>query len=478
MIEWLVGILVALMVIAAAYAVARASVGRWRPALTVGAGAKAPLAERGRIVRTVEVPILIVLSPLFLFPSVFTVAGVAVILLLWEWRRLALGFFLPRTPLDWPLAIMCAMILVGMLVSPDMDWSVGRAEFLVYSVALYYAVVAWVDRGGRLEVATLAYLAAGSLMAVVALLGTAWQYRLPVLSDIAQWFPQVAQGLARNNTGFQPNIVAGALLWVVMPLLALLLARNEEQGRSNRLRAALRDRRVQVVMLTLTGGTLALTQSRGALVGLAAGIGLLAWLRWPRTRPAVAVAGVIGVVLLGAVLVEWWDSDPTQKIDTTGSITVDDNFAVRRDVWQSALHGIRDYPITGIGLDAFRELLPTRYPAPSVPNTYDIGHAHNQLLQAALDLGLPGLGGYLAVWLAAALMLTRLWRKEGGVGLVGVEAALVAGIAAALLASFVHGLFDTVVMVSKPGVLFWAMLALVAALWRLTATNRDPTLQR
>jgi hypothetical protein len=54
---------------------------------------------------------------------------------------------------------------------------------------------------------------------------------------------------------------------------------------------------------------------------------------------------------------------------------------------------------------------------------------------------------------------------------------LLVGFAAALFASFLHGMIDVVVMVSKPGVLFWAMLALISALWRLTANERVSTLQ-
>jgi hypothetical protein len=54
---------------------------------------------------------------------------------------------------------------------------------------------------------------------------------------------------------------------------------------------------------------------------------------------------------------------------------------------------------------------------------------------------------------------------------------LAAGFATALFASFLHGMIDVVVMVSKPGVLFWSMLALVTALWHLTAKQRESTLQ-
>jgi putative inorganic carbon (HCO3(-)) transporter len=499
MIDWSV-VVVAFAVVAAAFAIASATIGRWLTSAKPATQPRPSIVHRpSSFVHQIELPLLLLLAPLFLFSSPFSVLGVAAILALWVGRWLTRGFFLPRTPLDWPLAIMCAMVPVGMLASPDMDWSVGRAALLLYGVALYYAIVAWINSPARLEMAMLAYLAVGSAMSALALLGTAWQYKVPVLGDIAQWFPQVAQGLSRDSTGFHPNIVAGALLWVVLPLLALcieaLSSRKDRKDASlGWYAAALRDPRVLGALLLLTGGTLVLTQSRGALIGAAVGIGLIVYLYWPRLRPVVAAAGVVGVVVLGTLLVSWWNSRPAQNDSATTPISVYyDNFAVRMDIWKSALQGIREYPITGVGLDAFRRLMPVRYPAPSVPESYDIGHAHNQFLQAALDLGLPGLVGYLAVWMAAALMLRR-WTVDGGrwtarnhsslvtrhspsPSTVHRPPSIVIGLASALLASFVHGLADAVVMVSKPGVLFWAMLAILVASWRLTGIKGDPTLQ-
>jgi O-antigen ligase len=492
MVDWVV-VIVGLGVVAAAVLIAGAGVGLWggRGRVTGKAGTGGVTAAQAQgpstLAQKVELPLLLLLAPVFLFSAKISVLGLAVILGLWVWRRLALGFFLPRTPLDWPLAVTCAMIPVGMLVSPDMDWSAGRAELLLYGVALYYAIVAWVTGPARLEMATLAYLAAGSAMAVLALVGTAWQYRVPVLSDVAQFFPQIAQGLSRDSTGFHPNIVAGALLWVVMPLTALFMdawsGRKEPKASGlGWYGVALRDHRLLGALLLLTGGTLALTQSRGALIGALAGLGILAWVFWPRLRPVVAAAGVVGVVALGAMLTAWWNAGSSQNAGAAPPINIsDENFEVRLDTWRSALHGIREYPLTGVGLDAFRKLMPVRYPALSVPDSYDIGHAHNQLLQSALDLGLPGLVGFLAVWLAAGMMVVVIGRRTKGEPTLASRlrpSSLTAGIGAALVASFAHGLTDTVVMVSKPGVLFWAMLALLAASWRLTPMERESTLQR
>jgi putative inorganic carbon (HCO3(-)) transporter len=118
--------------------------------------------------------------------------------------------------------------------------------------------------------------------------------------------------------------------------------------------------------------------------------------------------------------------------------------------------------------------MPVRYPAAIVPDSYDIGHAHNQLLQAAVDLGLPGLVGYLALWIAAAALAWSSYRASTNPW----NRALAAGVGAALLASFLHGLADAVALVSKPGIFFWALLALDTALYVQVhrATNPVPRL--
>jgi O-antigen ligase len=157
-----------------------------------------------------------------------------------------------------------------------------------------------------------------------------------------------------------------------------------------------------------------------------------------------------------------------------GSLTEPDNMLVRVQVWKSALNAIADHPLTGIGIDAFRRVMPTSYPAAAVPDSYDIGHAHNQLLQAALDLGLPGLVGYLALWLGAAALCVLAYRAAPD----RWRQALAAGVGAALLASGLHGLVDAVALVSKPGVFFWALLALPVALWAQTRITRKPGLEQ
>jgi hypothetical protein len=85
-------------------------------------------------------------------------------------------------------------------------------------------------------------------------------------------------------------------------------------------------------------------------------------------------------------------------------------------------------------------------------------------LQVAYDLGLPGLSAYLALLFLAAHMGWKVYRQSQG-----LPRALAVGSLAALLAYHLYGLTDVVALGSKPGVLWWALLALIAALQRLTS---------
>jgi putative inorganic carbon (HCO3(-)) transporter len=93
------------------------------------------------------------------------------------------------------------------------------------------------------------------------------------------------------------------------------------------------------------------------------------------------------------------------------------------------------------------------------PNT-DIGHAHNQILQVALDLGLPGLVAYVAMIGAALWLCWRVVHRTQG-----ASPLLAIGIIGSLVAFHLFGLTDALALGAKPGVGLWLLLGLVAALW-------------
>jgi putative inorganic carbon (HCO3(-)) transporter len=153
----------------------------------------------------------------------------------------------------------------------------------------------------------------------------------------------------------------------------------------------------------------------------------------------------------------------------------------RGEIWDGALSMVQDFPLTGTGLGTFRRLVYALNPVLEANHTADIGHAHNVFLQVALDLGLPGLVAYLALvgialwigWRAAWIPGPRevepppasAFAEETPV-MSGEFRWLGIGIVGSLLAFHVYGLTDAIALGAKPGVAFWMLLALSAALWR------------
>jgi putative inorganic carbon (HCO3(-)) transporter len=122
-----------------------------------------------------------------------------------------------------------------------------------------------------------------------------------------------------------------------------------------------------------------------------------------------------------------------------------------------------------MGMNTFRKIMPVFYPAFLTSPDTDIAHAHNHLLQAALDLGLPGLIAYLALWFGAAGLLT-----------VGIRSTtdpyrrrIISGMAAGMIAYFVFGTADTIALGAKVGIFFWIALALIVALHEKVMSERS-----
>lgn len=140
----------------------------------------------------------------------------------------------------------------------------------------------------------------------------------------------------------------------------------------------------------------------------------------------------------------------------------------RLEIWQRAFYAIQDFPLAGLGMGTFEPVVHVLYPLFTISPATSFGHAHNNLLQVAVDLGLPGLIAYLALWFLAAAMLRRIWCSA----LTFWHRPLTVGLSAALLASFVWGLAEAVPLGGRPGFIFWFLLALITSLHHHTAQSR------
>ncbi len=399
--------------------------------------------------------ILAVLAPLLLFPNAKRSLALVGVPLLWAARKIARGRFIRRTPLDWAILLLLIMVLVSLFVTYDLSLSLPKVTALILGIALYYATVD-LDSPRSLRLALAIYLVGGIGLAVVALFGTTWSAKIPVLGSLAARLPAALRGLPGSEQGFNANEVAGTLLWFI-PFYPALAAWAWSGWRRGNARAG------WPVLLLLAGGVLTtgvllLSQSRGALlgVGLASLLLLAASGRYGRgLAAALILAAVVVLALYGPRIGNELLGAGSGAGDTGQVITL----SARVEIWSRALDAVADFPITGMGFNVFRNAVTVMYPLFSISPDVDIAHAHNHFLQVAVDLGLPGLTAYLAIWLIAGVAVIGLWR---GAGDTWVK-SFALGSGASLLAYLVYGMTDTVSLGSKPGVAWWALLGLSMA---------------
>jgi hypothetical protein len=391
-----------------------------------------------------ELVILLLTSPLFLFPRPSLTPALLLLPLLWLARHHSQGHFVPRTPVDWPILGLLIMTLTSIWATPDLLFSFRKIVGLIYHIAIFYAIVNWGQHQRSLLTVALVVVGLGSGAALLSLLGTQWMVKWSVMRRILPYLPPVIRGLPGNELGFNPNQVSGALITFVPLQLALLAGLTYEVSLS-------KARRVWIVLglslsVMLTIAVVLLAQSRVAWMALALGLVGMVGIAVRQLRPFVIALVVVGVAVLlvsGPVGVAEW---LVQRGWMIGSGEV--SWAGRVELWTRALGTIADLPLTGTGMNMFRRVVWYLYPLYHFPYGQDIGHAHNLYLQAALDLALVG-GALALAWHCYAKSPHRSTRLLVLGGLTG------------LVVHATWGMTDIVALGAKQGFLWWAVLALL-----------------
>jgi putative inorganic carbon (HCO3(-)) transporter len=303
------------------------------------------------------------------------------------------------------------------------------------------------------------------------LVGTDWaQNKIISASFIYDRLPRFVQSIPRSIAGgFARNGVGGTLTFIV-PLLAALASSRKSKVKLN---AAREDWTLRVDTgftlmvfgaLILSLITLVLTQSRGGLLGAAVGlVGVAIWRErrfvWLLALGAVGLFVLIalgyGNAMIGFVL---------QMDAQAGTL------ASRMEVWQRGLMMVQDYPFTGIGIGTYNSIAHLLYPFFIAAPDEIVPHAHNNLLEVAVDVGIPGLIAYIALLTGFVVSALRAYRATLDMG----ARALIAGLGFGMLAHQVFGLTDAFILGTKPGVLLWVFLAFVAVAYRQSMVDPSP----
>jgi hypothetical protein len=363
--------------------------------------------------------------------------------LAWVFPREAAAFAGPRTlPI---LSLVSLLVALGLAI----EWRVLGGLLLVLAITL---VIGWnpssststthfagaclgllamltigrmADTPGRLKLAMMAFLGAGTAVLLLGLAGTSAATRTSQVVTLPSKLPTLQLGLVglEASGSTNPNALAAAALLVApLGIFALLLRTGEKTDWLGLLPIAL----ASVVTAAMT---LAFCRSRSAwiavwliLVGLLVG-GMRSWLS----------RVVLSQEEFQKAAGNWWSSTRS-----------------RVPIMTQGLERLKEAPWFGIGLNEFRATYNTE--------AGDVAHAHNIFLQTALDVGAVGSAAY---WGVLTFLLVLAAQAARGLSKGSRSAAI--GSAVSIMAVTLFGLLDAVPIGSKIGMFQWMAGGLILA---------------
>ena len=91
----------------------------------------------------------------------------------------------------------------------------------------------------------------------------------------------------------------------------------------------------------------------------------------------------------------------------------------------------------------------------------EVPHAHSLILQAGIDLGVPGLVALVGLLTVFSIIVLQTVRLARDTPLEPLSVGLLCG----FMVYLIHGLVDYITFSTKPGTVIWAILGLTTALW-------------
>ncbi len=287
-----------------------------------------------------------------------------------------------------------------------------------------------------------------------------------VMNGMVQWFSGAdfiyghhLSGGRISSTLRHSNDFGSYLLFACLLLVSLLLYNiffvKQETGSAQKAGlfqfANFRWHILHVLCLIVFISALGLTLSRGAWLGFFAGVLFLATMFRKREILFVCLFVIFLFVLIFS---------PDMVKERNLSILkkgLYENTSGRIEFWQESRNIISDFPVLGVGLNAYSQVAPK----------YKIswgGYPHNCYLQMAAETGLAGLFAFLWILFAFFIVGLRNFTTVNDKFLQGALMGLLAGVFAFLIQSSV----DTNLYSLQLGNLLWVMMGASIAIQKVT----------
>jgi O-antigen ligase len=201
--------------------------------------------------------------------------------------------------------------------------------------------------------------------------------------------------------------------------------------------------------------TVALTFSRGALLGMFAGCVLILLLA-NAGRLAAVFAAASAAILAILVLIA-----PERTLTFLGG----GSGSLRLELWTSSVRMIRDHPVTGVGPDQFLYQYLPRYVSPEAWPERFTSHPHNLILDAWLSLGIIGM---VVLGVICTLVVQRM--REA----IATHDRITLASAGALITAVTHGMVDHGYFLPELAMSLWLLVILLRPAPDLQVSEKRP----
>jgi len=397
--------------------------------------------------------LLALFAPLFFFPSMDYAWLFPVIPLVWMVRWFLRRELFERSMIDWAIGLLVAQVFTSCLVVSDIAVSLPKVAGVVFGILFFFGMINVLQSRKLMKLGVFGFAGAGLLLTVV---GVLWMFTTRkgiykrLAGDVIEKLPKINLRLPGAEAGINPNALAGVVVLFVPLFLAMTAYFLKKQKNVRSFLAGFAAFLAFFVGSIIACGVLFLTRSVGSWFAFAGGLGaLIFWGRWKKW------GGVVILILMALAIlfnVYFLKSSGASTVDLKIELDKKRAIAIRFHLWQEGLEVIGKHPLTGIGMNQFRQL-------PEIG--YEMAHAHNHLIHTAAELGIPGLVAYLAILMGAGFMCWEVARKNQDTFM----RAAVVGLGAGQLAHFIFGMGDSIPLGAKPGIFFWVSLALITAMF-------------
>lgn len=390
------------------------------------------MEKRAPIDRLTEAGLLLIAFFIPLWEAMIYV-GMLLVLIGWIYklaRKKSKGVL--RTPLDLPIIIFVIIGFISTFNSLILKQSLIAMPVVTAVIFLsYYLVFSNITDKKFLKKFVLAMILGGTIIAYFGI------------------YERSMEGIKQSYaTLINPNILAGYLI-LIIPIVSSLLFYAPKGSK----KALLAFSFITMVICLI------LTRSRAGWLAL---VGAMIFLVIIERRKRLAIGLTLVLIVVTSILIPSVRIRLVTIFDLNSLVNEERIYGAK-----SALQMIKDYPLTGVGVNNFYHV----YPQYQLPEAREhLIHAHNIFLQIGAEMGLFGLAVFL--WLLIKVFKVG-WKTLKKIKEGDYLRALVIGLLGSLVAFLVNQQFDYIWVKASLFIFFWVLLAILLVIRNIALKEKN-----